>query len=219
MTVDNLYKGDSFFEDVEWKVVEFTFNVTGSSNVTSDVFNPNTTSTFNTRAPALGGLWITGGLANYNTFIRSLFSEPKMVRRISITSDTDSYLSAPFRLLTIDANGNSVTRPKLVGTFISPYQYQEQSNVDFKPGELLLDNNNYISQYTFLGATSVKWTIYYVEMKRSSWLARPYDTIMNRVLSDMGVQSITASEKYVEADIARQVFSKGLEPVRIEMLD
>lgn len=182
---------NEFKDDILWDMVQFTFVVRDFS-LFFDIFNGNTLTLVPTGLPAQA--YVTGGLANYNSFINGCFYSPKVIRRISVSANKDEYLEQPFNLLSKDANGQEIIVPKYVNTFFSADQFQNLVNVDFAPGEFVIDNLSYISQYYFSPSSVVKFVIYYKELKRSDMLGCPAQTIMKQLERERGQKSPQARD-------------------------
>ncbi len=165
-------------KDTVWdNTVEFNF-ITGTIPPVIDLFNSNVLTLFNTDASLVGGApavyaITTGSSTSYNQFIQDLQQNPKLIRRIVIApaNPLDTYYVAqPLSLLYRDANGIECTQPKITNTYFSKNQFQTLVNIDFEPGELILDNQTIISQYQFQSNATVKIILYYKDIKLQDML-------------------------------------------------
>jgi hypothetical protein len=167
-------------KDTVWdNTVEFNF-ITGNIPPVIDLFDGNVLTLFNTDPslinPATPAVYAitTGSSTSYNQFIQDLRTNPKLIRRMIIAPANSAdtyYTSQPLSLLYRDANGIECTQPKITNTFFSKNQFQNLVNVDFEPGEMILDNNTIISQYQFEANATVKMVLFYKEIKLYNMLS------------------------------------------------
>lgn len=192
--LNNYSNNGKWREDIVWdNTVEFTF--TANAETTFDLFNANTlTNVPTSNFPPPQDFYISSGsTVNYNQFVRDTLVTPKLIRRITIISDTASYLTQPLNMVYRDANGNYCSVPKIVNNYFSVNQYQTFINVEMQPMEMILDNNTIISQYNFPASSSVKFVMYYKEIKRTDLLSS-YGTQISDVSIDLSEPTFTEKE-------------------------
>ena len=178
-------------------IVTFSFYARNQAE-TLDLFNGNTLTPIEINDPtnpAALGLFYTGS-GDYNQFLQDQFTKPKEVRRIQVTGNDPSYLSQVFNLKYRDANGLICDFSKVTNVFFSKGQFQNLLNIDFKPGELILDNNAIISNYQLPTDTFVTFMIYYNEISRSNLLSSQGVTLCEDICSNVCTQQF--SEEYME---------------------
>ncbi len=116
------------------------------------------------------------GSIGYNFFIRGFAASPLEVRQINISTESVEQMTIPFNLTYKDANGIQCNNIRLPNIYVSQNQYQGlNSYVDFKPKELILDNQTTISNYTVKANSQVTLVIYYRQVTKASILSDKTD--------------------------------------------
>jgi len=112
------------------------------------------------------------GSTGYNFFIRGLAASPLEVRQIMVVTENVEQMNIPFMLTYKDANGVLCQNPRFPSLGVSINQYQGLiSYVDFKPKELILNNQTTIQNYVVKAGTSVTMVIYYRQVTKASILS------------------------------------------------
>lgn len=124
------------------------------------------------RLPIISPPPYISGSTGYNFFIRGLAASPLEVRQIMMVTESIEQMNVPLQLTYKDANGTLCQNPRLPSLGVSINQYQGLiSYVDFKPKELVLDNQTTIPNYTVKAGTSVTMVIYYRQVTKVSILS------------------------------------------------
>lgn len=111
--------------------------------------------------------WIEGS-ANYNEFVRDNLSNPKIIDRIKILSQSNTITQKTLRIVRRDANGTECQYSVLPVANVDPKQYIGQIiSVDFD--KLILDANCYIP-YLLEGVSRVTFVLFYRTIERVSLL-------------------------------------------------
>lgn len=149
--------------DMEWEITQVDFvNDTGAS-VPIDVFNSNILTNYNTDSGSVG--FYISSPYNYNALVRDIEANPMMIRRIELITENANQLAIPINVLTRDANGNQAIIPRFPLVELSANQYQPfMAYIDFRPNELILNNNTIFSEYTFLRRSTTRMVIYYKQI-------------------------------------------------------
>lgn len=222
-----------YAKDTVWdNTVEFNIITDSSGVFTIDLFNGNVLSLYNTNPalvtalvtalPPLASYAIytgTGSSTSYNQFIQDLRSNPKLVRRMVIVPDAANaqyYQNQPLQLTYRDADGIQCSYPKIVNTYFSKDQFQNFVNIDFEPGELILDNNTIISNYTFAASSLTKIILYYREIKLADMLSGAGCTICAETCDDM-MPPVYSNEQLTMMDAIKVIPAKS--PVNTEFFN
>jgi len=156
--------------DGTYTSVQFSFVNTLATDFTFNIFNGYSLiliPTFRLNIPNPPP-YISGSIG-YNFFLRGLNASPLEVRQIILVTENQEQLYKPLEIVFKDANGFQYDKPRLPNIHVSANQYQGLiSYLDFKPKELILNNQTTIDGYTVKANTSVTMVIFYkqVSMKQ-----------------------------------------------------
>ncbi len=116
--------------------------------------------------------YITGSY-DYTQFLIEQSNCSFEVHSIMIVTETAAAMSVPFEVTKRDADGNSVVNPRLPNTQISTGQFQQNIGyIEFKPKELILDNQTILSSYTIASNSTVKMILYYRQICQADVFSR-----------------------------------------------
>lgn len=108
---------------------------------------------------------------NYNALLQDIQTSPMLVRRIVLITETQEQFAQPFSIMHRDANGIQVVKPRLPNIELSVNQAQPNiASIDFKPKELILDDNTMFSQYTFPKKSVTRILLFYKQISRLDFL-------------------------------------------------
>jgi len=104
---------------------------------------------------------------NYNALLQDIQTNPMLIRRIELITQSQEQFAQPFNILTRDANGMQAIIPRLPNIELTANQIQPNiASIDFKDDELILDDNTMFSQYTFPKKSVTRMLIFYKQLKR-----------------------------------------------------
>lgn len=133
---------------------------------------------------------------DYNAIVRDTDENPMLVRRIDMVVNSQSQFTQPLNIQIRDANGNTITLPKLPNTNLSANQVQSNIvTIDFEDKEFILDDNFIFSNYTFPANTTTRMVLYYHQIKRIDIITHGLNTCSD-LFKEKGVGDgyITESE-------------------------
>lgn len=190
-------------------ISENPFTVSGGYSPRSIVFN-NYSNKIYTSNNAYGSDSLTvivstvnpyiSGTTDYNQFVRELQNIPKRVRHIRLTTESYSQMAVPLYLQKRDANGIFCGVPRIPTEDLKPEDYQSFiCELPFKPKELILNNNEIISQYTVAPNSTVGMVIYFDEIDMSDLLSEKlnvYNQIETKVEDLNTISEATLDRRY-----------------------
>ena len=152
--------------DGTYTSVEFNFVNPTAADFTFRIFNGYSITLIPTfRLPIPFPPPYISGSIGYNFFLRGLNASPLEVRQIILVTENQEQLYKPLEIVFKDANGFQYDKPRLPNIHVSANQYQGLiSYLDFKPKELILNNQTTIDGYTVKANTSVTMVIFYKQV-------------------------------------------------------
>lgn len=104
---------------------------------------------------------------NYNALLQDIQTNPMLIRRIELITQSQEQFAQPFSIMTRDANGMQAIIPRLPNIELTANQVQPNiASIDFSEKELILDDNTMFSQYTFPKKSVTRMLIFYKQLNR-----------------------------------------------------